>query len=294
MSDVLTGLILIILLLMYLMGLENNNDDFDMMSYGNSQPVKFIFAIIIIFVHIPLMYQNRVQDLIGSFAFIGVSFFDLSSAYGLKISCDRKANYLKLFWPKRSFDILVPLIFIAIVDIVYSIGFSKEINVFKQYKNIYGWILVLIEFYFTFWLVYKLSTKCSFLNKYKDLIICLIVLALSVTDYCFNENIIKGWSLERLGFIAGIILYNHKDKFILWAIDKTFIKIIFTCFATAITGLLYLKTKNVFGLSYGTKALLEYSFLLFIVLWISKFSADNKLIKWGGIIRHLYSSSSNV
>lgn len=285
MSVALTGVIICSLLCLYLTGLKDNGR-FSLLDYEASQPIKFIFAIIIIFVHVPLMYQNRLQDLIGSFAFIGVSFFDLSSAFGLKNSCARKENYLKSFWPKRGFEILMPLALVAIIDIFYSSIFTITFGVLIQYKNIYGWILVLAEFYFVFWIIYKVSAKCDLIDKHKDFIICLIILALSLLDYCLGVNIIKGWSLERLGFIAGIALYDYKDRFVVWANKETLKKIILCCLVSGVTGFLYIKTKNIWGVSYGTKALLEYSFLFFIVLWLSKFQTVNKMIKCGGGISY--------
>lgn len=52
--------------------------------------IKGIFCIIIVLVHIPSLYQNTIQDMIGSFAYIGVTFFFMASAYGLKYGIENK------------------------------------------------------------------------------------------------------------------------------------------------------------------------------------------------------------
>lgn len=55
---------------------------FDM---SNSNALRGFWCLIVILVHIPAAYQNRIQDMIGSFAYIGVTFYFMTSAYGLKM-----------------------------------------------------------------------------------------------------------------------------------------------------------------------------------------------------------------
>lgn len=55
----------------------------------NTTAMRGFWCIIVILVHIPAVYQNRIQDLMGSFAYIGVTFFFMTSAYGLKVGAKR-------------------------------------------------------------------------------------------------------------------------------------------------------------------------------------------------------------
>ena len=281
MDILLTGMIFFVLVFLYLTGITSN-ECVQLMRKESLKPIKFLFAIIIIFVHIPQLYGNRLQDMIGSFAFIGVSFFDLSSAYGLKYLSEHKHSYLDTFWKKRIFEIVIPLFCIAILYALYEVVFRSGEILFIKYKNIYGWILVLFEFYILFWVIYRLSNKYKWLYKYKDYLICVITFILSVTDFFFNINIIKGWSLERLGFIMGILLYNKKDKIEDWAGKKTFKKIVVLLVSSIFAGIVYLITKNMYLISYFTKAILEFIFLFLIVLWTSKYSTSNCMMLSGG------------
>ena len=290
MDILLTGMIFFVLVFLYLTGITSN-ECVQLMRKESLKPIKFLFAIIIIFVHIPQLYGNRLQDMIGSFAFIGVSFFDLSSAYGLKYLSEHKHSYLDTFWKKRIFEIVIPLFCIAILYALYEVVFRSGEILFIKYKNIYGWILVLFEFYILFWVIYRLSNKYKWLYKYKDYLICVITFILSVTDFFFNINIIKGWSLERLGFIMGILLYNKKDKIEDWAGKKTFKKIVVLLVSSIFAGIVYLITKNMYLISYFTKAILEFIFLFLIVLWTSKYSTSNcMMLSGGGISYGLYIS----
>ena len=285
MDILINAIVIIIVMGLYLVDIKCNKD-FNLMDRESLKSIRFIFSIVIIFVHIPISFQNVLQDMIGSFAFIGVSLFDLSSSYGVKFSVDHNSEYLHLFWKKRSLEILIPLFGIALIDFIYALCCPERMMLFAKYKNIYGWILVLFEFYLIFWITYKLASKFVIINQYKDYLICFLTFTLSVLDYLFNLNIVKGWSLERLGFIVGIMIYNQKEKFSCWANRRTIKKLIFFCLLNCITGYIYIKTKNIFVISYVTKALLECSTLILIIIWISKFDTNNKFIKWGGTISY--------
>ena len=42
---------------------------------ANTTALRGFWCMVVILVHTPVMYQNRIQDMIGSFAYIGVTFF---------------------------------------------------------------------------------------------------------------------------------------------------------------------------------------------------------------------------
>ena len=56
----------------------------------NSNAMRGFWCLIVILVHIPVPYQNRIQNMLGSFAYIGVTFFFMTSAYGLRLGCVSK------------------------------------------------------------------------------------------------------------------------------------------------------------------------------------------------------------
>lgn len=67
----------------------------------NTTAMRGFWCIIVILVHIPAVYQNRIQDLMGSFAYIGVTFFFMTSAYGLKVGAKKNPDSTKVFWRRR-------------------------------------------------------------------------------------------------------------------------------------------------------------------------------------------------
>ena len=50
-----------------------NKDSF--MSFEDTRFLRGFWCIVIAFVHVPASFQNQIQDMIGSFAYIGVTFF---------------------------------------------------------------------------------------------------------------------------------------------------------------------------------------------------------------------------
>ncbi len=60
---------------------------------ANTTAMRGFWCIIVILVHIPAVYQNRIQDLMGSFAYIGVTFFFMTSAYGLKVGAKKESGF---------------------------------------------------------------------------------------------------------------------------------------------------------------------------------------------------------
>ena len=57
--------------------------------------LKGLFCIIVVLVHVPAQYQNSIQDAIGSFAYIGVTFFFMTSSFGLMYSAEHKEDFGK-------------------------------------------------------------------------------------------------------------------------------------------------------------------------------------------------------
>ena len=105
-------LLSLILITIYGAKIEKRKDFF---TFEDTKVLKGIICIIVILVHIPKSFQNPIQDMIGSFAYIGVTFFFLTSSYGLKYKMDNKQDYLNNFWQNRLSKLLVPAIIINIV-----------------------------------------------------------------------------------------------------------------------------------------------------------------------------------
>ncbi len=286
---IITALILLIIgaFVIYKVQFQEAETVFDI---DRTLALDFIFSIVIIFVHIPEQYQNCLSDFVGSFAYIGVSFFCMKAAYGVKYSYDNKENYLKKFWNVRLKKILLPLLVVCIISFIYCF-YNSNFNMFClfYYDNIYGWIRVLLLFYIEFYLVYIGTEKVgnAILIKYRDAFLALLIISQSIMDYTLHYNLIKGWNIERIGFVIGIILYNNKATIKKYIVNNWNRKIILFLISTLLFGGLYLKFKESgFVGSYLIRGGLETTFLILIITIILKVKFQNRLIKIGGGIAY--------
>ena len=100
--------------------------------------LKGLCCIIVIFVHIPVAYSNKVQDLIGSFAYIAVTLYFLFSAYGLRYSFENKNNYRQNFIRNRILTLLIPFILVLLIKKAFG---------FNPYLGGLRFVYVLLLFY---------------------------------------------------------------------------------------------------------------------------------------------------
>ena len=105
----------------------------------------------VIYVHFVGSHTNALQDAIGSFAYIAVTLFFVTSAYGMMLNAERKKDYLKTFWRNRLVALLVPCLCVNIVAFLLNIV-----------KNDFGWsvlyfinqyVVVLLQFCVWFYIV---------------------------------------------------------------------------------------------------------------------------------------------
>lgn len=109
---ILTALIPIALALVALWKSEKVEKQVFFMGKDYTTVLKGLCCIIVIMVHFHAAHVNKLQDAIGSFAYVCVTLFFLMSAYGMSLSRDRKSDYLKHFWRNRLAALLVPQILI--------------------------------------------------------------------------------------------------------------------------------------------------------------------------------------
>lgn len=143
-----------------LCGIKVDKDKDSIMSLNDTNFLRGFWCIIVVLVHIPAAYQNRLQDMIGSFAYIGVTFFFMTSAYGLKYNMMHKEGYMEHFWRRRLPAILLPaLIANAFVVVMQAIDSDFRELSFIDFANINAWVKVLLLYYVVFWLIYHVAPK---------------------------------------------------------------------------------------------------------------------------------------
>ena len=118
----------------------------------NSNAMRGFWCLIVILVHIPTAYQNRIQDMLGSFAYIGVTFFFMTSAYGLRLGIEKNPDSIKCFWRKRLPRLLIPMVLVNVVSMVFSLVEGKGLSI-TTLIHINGWVQWLMVCYVIFWTV---------------------------------------------------------------------------------------------------------------------------------------------
>ena len=240
----------------------------------STNSLRGFWCIIILLVHVPADYQNTVQDLLGSFAYIGVSFFFMTSGYGLMLNMMKNPLGIRSgFWRKRLPKLLLPMLLANIItiasDLIAGNGFK-----WWQIISITGFVRQLLLFYFIFWLVFRFVPDKLSLNSRSN-IICLCVLVFSVTVYIW-ENQWLGWATESFGFIYGILFARYKDKFESFANSKWLLKVGVFCALSLALGLAYMKLKHIpVAGDYVTKILLGIFILAFLLIFSARRTLSN-------------------
>ena len=252
------------------------NDSSHFFDINNTKALRGLFSLVIILVHIPPRYQNTVQDMIGSFAYIGVTFFFMTSAFGLEKSMSRTAGRLEHFWRHRLIKLLVPCFLVNILWMCKQFFESHEIY-FPKLFEINPWTKWLLVCYAFYYCIKRI--KCS--GKYANVLICISVILFSVGIYCLKvQGVINNttWCTEIYGFIWGLLLAGNDSFFMNTKGKKWWTMAIFSFLSAGILGILYLKMKCVFLLGdYVLKIVLGFGILFWMLIVNVKIKFANKV-----------------
>lgn len=199
-SYILMGILVLALAGITLWGIRYDPDKNSFMSIEDTTFLRGFWCIIVVLVHVPAAYQNRIQDMLGSFAYIGVTCFFMTSAYGLKWSIEHKKGYMDHFWRRRLPSIMVPAIIAYLLSCCIKLYKGTPITVFTVI-NVNPWVKVLLINYILFWIIYCLVPK-----KLRGVLArtCNMLL-----DYCMELN----------RTINGLVCYgmgNRKTRLCIW------------------------------------------------------------------------------
>lgn len=282
----LMGLFLLLYITFVLKSSKYSSKKENFLDLYESTILKGLFCIIVVLVHVPETYQNRIQNMIGSFAYIGVTYFFLTSAYGIKHGMAYKDNYLKIFWKKRLPAILTPAILCNLIEVLFSVITKSKITVFS-FININAWVKVIVLYYFIFWVVYCISSRIKNEKKYyKDICICLIIIIISLVDRLTPKNIYV-WPAESWGFAYGIFLGMYYDRIKEWMSKKWIVKSSILWVLSIVMGLVYLKFKYIdFWGDYCLKILLGIAIIALIFTVLRKVEIKSKLLYFLGSISY--------
>ena len=245
MTYILMGVFLILYVAVVAAGMKYTSEKHTFFDSHDVCVMKGMFSIIVILVHIPLSYQNRIQDMMGSFAYIGVTFFFMASGFGLKWGMVNKKDYINAFWVKRLPKILLPALFCNFLHVIINVYKGVNNITIWSFLSIDAWVRVLLLYYFLFWLVYYIFHKLNIEGDFKDIIICLVVVSCSLIDRLTPLKLTLIWPTESLGFAYGIILFHYLDRLKKWSGEGWLAKSGYLILLGGITGSAYLKFKTV-------------------------------------------------
>lgn len=275
------ALITVFLIVMMLFKSKRNDSLLDIES---TQAMRGFWSIIVVLVHVPLIYQNKYQDMIGSFAYIGVTYFFLISAFGMHQSYLKKRNnFFDNFWFKRLTKLLVPWILVYLLTILVKLSFNLNIAV-EDFISLNKWVLQLIIFDFFYWIIFKLF---KFKDFYKILIVVSMVFIWAVIEYFYHDYIHLAWSTESFGFIYGLVLSYNFDKIRKILEHKRIIIIITGIILSMVFGLTYIKFKDIYFIGgFVLKVILGFC-LTSVVITLNDFlKFNNKVNQFMGKISY--------
>ena len=254
----------------------SNDSFFDL---HNSKAMRGFWCLIIMLVHIPQAYQNIIQDMIGSFAYIGVTFFFMTSAYGLSQATHKKPESIHKFWMTRLPKLMLPNWLSNIFfELLFFILYGSNIRI-GNLLHIHSWVQWLLACYLAFWCGYRFCRN----PKYCRFIVYILVLTLSVSAFYlrYTGNVqATTWHSELFGFIWGMLLFAQYDNIKKFVLHKWFPKTLVVCLLALLLGVLYLLYKPVvFWGNYVLKVFLGLSILCFILILNGRIKIGNK-ISW--------------
>ncbi|MFA7316516.1 MAG: acyltransferase family protein [Sulfuricella sp.] len=282
--DIITLLIISSFLIIAIFKIKNEKNGFFDLDYTTTW--KGICSIIVIFVHIPPGYGNKIQSIIHSFGYVCVTLFFLFSGYGLKWSLENKKNYLDNFIINRMPSLLFPFITMNILSTFVRIILNQDVhnNVLLTFLGLNGFsfVHVLLLFYISFYIIYNYVEVA---NIPKDLIMYFVVIVYSSLGGFFDFGF--GWHVEALGFLYGIVCCNFMKKIDQAIVDRYILKTFFIFIISLFLGVSYLlfKSVEIYG-NYLLRIFLGLSIIILFLFVTRKVRINNQFTKFLGKISY--------
>lgn len=247
--------------------------------------MRGFWCLVILLVHIPVDQQNPIQDMIGSFAYIGVTFFFMTSSYGLMIAVRKSpATAMKGFWAHRLPKLLVPLLIVNLLTLLAD-AVMAEVNILTLLR-ITGFVRQIIMFYFVFWAVFSLPIP-GWSQDSREYILCVCVVVISLMIYFTGGFGLFNWPTESFGFLYGILLSRFVGKATKSFSSKWLTKCILGSVITLILGAVYLKSKYIpFLGDYIIKILLGIGILGLMLCISARYPLGNRIGRFLGMISY--------
>lgn len=270
--DYLLTLIPVVFVLLAGASSTKKETDVTLFSKNYTNALKSICCIIVVMVHFPPLFQNRVQDLIGSFAYVCVTLFFMISSYGMELSVEKNPDYLRHFWRNRLVSLLIPCAIVNLFAYAANMLIKGSDTPADILWTINSYVLILLEYCMWFYCIQLMRRK---LNITKHWIVDGLLIAGVVASSLFlylpgksdDIGVAMGWCYERYGLIWGILLYRFMPRIKGWLTGHRGTKLILFMVLSMLLGLAYLKYKTVYFYGeYLLKIILGFVIIVFLLL----------------------------
>ena len=180
----------------------------DVISYQNTLIMRFIMLAAILVFHAGQYFHFHFPDC----GHLCVAIFFFMSGYGLELSRNSKAHYMRDFLQKRVLGLMIQywiiLMVIALVVLIMQFDlnllYSNISNAFL--RNPWWYISEIVVFYVIYYLSMMIGSK---ILRYAWIIIADSIMMLMMTDYFGMDVYLK----SGLCFIFGILWYEYRVRF---------------------------------------------------------------------------------
>lgn len=245
---------------------------------NNSKAMRGFWCLIVILIHVPQDYSNFIQSTIACFAYIGVTFFFMTSSFGLTLGMEKKPEKIRTFWRQRLPKLVITCWIINIISsLLYWYLYDIKVTLLSLLA-INKWVLWLLVCYFAFWAAHILfyKNKCVMNGFIVSFIVLFSLVVYFLVKYDLYHSTI--WSVEMYGFIWGLLLALLLAKFYDYFKGKWFVKLAAVCVISLILGVCYLKFKIIpFYGDFLLKILLGFFITVFVLISNVRISYGNKV-----------------
>lgn len=255
-------------ILLVIWGLKKCQKTDSALTISNSSALRGISAVEIMLGHIGLASGNIFQFPNRKAGILFVGIFFMLSGFGLAYGFDNKKDYIKHFFRNRMVAILIPALFVILIEIIYYQTIS-----FQMLSGSGRWYIIeLLGFYTIFFVSYKLLG-----NKGWIAISIFSGIFIVVAFLCGLTN---PWYGSTLCFPLGMAYYKFQKNTKTLSLGKRLFFIVLSgiILIISIAGF-FLKDGTFFG-NVICRSLASVSFCVALLLILEKISIENQYSKW--------------
>lgn len=281
----------VILLGIILWGVNFSTFHKDYMSLAATSAIKGIFAVLILYRHMPdylhlsdAWYDSSFVAIDSYLAQLIVAMFFFYSGYGIMLSIHNKPNYIDSFFKNRIVKILIHFDIAVLSFILLQLCLGRVYSRGEYILSWIGWFSVgnsnwfifdIITLYFITWLVLVFHTRVCKLSNY--VIVLSHVILIAVLWYCIKlqKQGMHWWFDTLLTYPFGMLYAIYKLD-----IDKYLQGFKPYYMTLAVLTALFVSWHYVFGVDqYGICACI---FCLLVVVLTMRFRFNNIVLQWSG------------